>query len=250
MFFQAQNTIGTADDHPPLDSSDAASPPATASVRSIPLDSEVMVVSLLKRDAASRRRAEAFIADRYEAQFGARIAVSYPLLLCLTSTSGEMLAAVGLRCAGDGPLFLEQYLDQPIDLALGACWPGPHRRDRIVELGSLASVNNGASLYLVAAMAAYMEVRGFEVATVTGTRRLRRLFELFDFNFVTLGSARRDRLIDASANWGSYYDDDPQILAGQVRQCFEAAVLRARVLSAPSRGATLDGIISQVRELV
>lgn len=205
-----------------------------------------IVVSALAKDDARRRAAEALISRRYQAQFGISIEVDYPLLLTLAKRSGEVLAAVGLRCASDGPLFLEQYLDRPIELELARHGLGTPRRERIVELGSLASVSNSASLYLVAAMAAYMEAARYGVATVTGTRRLRRLFSLFDFNITNLATARQVRLADQRADWGSYYHDDPWVLAGAVRQCFEAAILRAGPLSTPARRAVLDEIVAQI----
>ncbi|MFO0990677.1 MAG: thermostable hemolysin [Hyphomicrobiales bacterium] len=209
-----------------------------------------IVVSALAKDDDKRRAAEALINRRYQAQFGIGIEVDYPLLLTLAKRSGEVLAAVGLRCAADGPLFLEQYLDRPIELELARHGLGTHRREKIVELGSLASVSNSASLYLVAAMAAYMEARRYRVATVTGTRRLRRLFSLFDFKIKTLAAARQERLADQRTDWGSYYNDDPWVLAGTVRQCFEAAILRAESLSTPARRAVLDEIVAQVGERI
>lgn len=207
-----------------------------------------IVVSVLTRNDDKRGAAEALINRRYQAQFGISIEVDYPLLLTLAKRSGEVLAAVGLRCAADGPLFLEQYLERPIELELERHGFGAHRREKIVELGSLASVSNSASLFLVAAMAAYMESGRYGVAAVTGTRRLRRLFSLFDFKITALAAARQEKLADQRTDWGSYYRDDPWVLAGAVRQCFEAAILRAGSLCTPARRAVLDEIVAQVGE--
>lgn len=207
-----------------------------------------IVVSVLEKHDEERRAAETLINKRYREQFGVSVEVNYPLLLALTKKSGEVLSAVGLRCAADSPLFLEQYLDHPIEFDLERHHLGRHRREQIAELGSFASVSNSASLYLVAAMTAYMETQRYKVVTVTGTQRLRRLFSVFEFELTTLVAARKERLVDQWIDWGSYYDDDPQVLAGNVRQCFEAAVLRARALCTPARWSVLDRIVAQVRD--
>ncbi|MFT3673674.1 thermostable hemolysin [Aestuariivirga sp.] len=211
--------------------------------------SDALQVRLLTADDKDRRAAQDLIARRYEEQFGVRIVPDYPQFLTLQSGTGGLLSAVGIRRAADAPLFLEQYLDQPVEDVLAGAGLGRHPRSAIVELGSLASLSNRASLYLIAAMAAYMQQKGFAVATVTGTRRLRRIFSLFDLDLSTLAAARAERLTGPTRNWGSYYDDDPQVLAAPVAHCFEAAVLNATALNVSKRSGVLDSIVAQVKEL-
>jgi hypothetical protein len=208
-----------------------------------------IAVKLFDATHAGYRAAQDLIATRYAQQFGVRLVPHYPHFLALQTLGGDILSAVGIRSAADAPLFLEQYLDQPVEDVLVQRGLGRHARGRIVELGSLASNSNRASLYLIAAMAAYMQQKGYAVATVTGTRRLRRIFSLFDFNLTTLCAARRERLNDPRQDWGSYYEDDPQVLAAPVQHCFDAAVLQATALNASKRSGMLDSIVRQVREL-
>ncbi len=212
-----------------------------------------IAVKLFDATHTGYRAAQDLIATRYAQQFGVRLVPHYPRFLALQcpggDIGGDILSAVGIRSAADGPLFLEQYLDQPVQDVLVQRGLGRHGRSRIVELGSLASTSNCASLYLIAAMAAYMQQKGHAVATVTGTRRLRRIFSLFDFNLTSLCAARRERLIDPRQDWGSYYEDDPQVLAAPVRHCFDAAVLQATALNTSKRSGMLDSIVRQVREL-
>lgn len=210
---------------------------------------DALQVRLLAPDDKDRRSAQDLIARRYEEQFGVRIVPDYPQFLTLQNRSGDIQSAVGIRRAADAPLFLEQYLDQPVEEALAVAGLGRHPRSAIVELGSLASLSNRASLYLIAAMAAYMQQKGFAVATVTGTRRLRRIFSLFDLDLSTLAAARAERLTGPARDWGSYYDDDPQVLAAPVAHCFEAAVLKATALNVSKRSGVLDSIVAQVKEL-
>lgn len=171
--------------------------------------------------------ARCFIEARYRACFGSETRVRYPHLLVLHDNLGRVAAAVGIRRAWDGPLFLEHYLDTSAEQAIAAATGDRSTRADIVELGSLAARSSLAATYLIAAMAAYMKHQGFVHALVTSTGRLRRLFSHFDFDLVCLGDARKDALPDGGHGWGHYYDDAPRVLAGSVARCY-AAVLADR----------------------
>lgn len=215
-----------------------------------PVSDEKLLVVALKKTDPGRLAAERLIADQYKAHFGIEIAVDYPVLFSLQQQSGEMISTVGIRCAGDGPLFLEQYLNRSIEQELERGGLGRHQRHSVVELGSLASVNRRASLYLISAMAAYMHAKDYAVATVTGTERLRRMFSLFELDLTKLASASRSQLKNPDADWGTYYDDDPQVLAASVPHCFDAAVINARESKLVNRSGTLEQILSQVQKVV
>lgn len=61
-----------------------------------------------------RVRVEDFIKGIYKDKYGADIKVSYPILMSVRNSAGDILAAVGFRYAADEKLFLEQYTNQPI----------------------------------------------------------------------------------------------------------------------------------------
>ena len=97
-----------------------------------------------------RDRVEGFIAQRFLDVHGARISSFMPNLLVLFVVEGNPAAALGVRDAGYEPLFLEYYLDLPVEvvLAKNADLCLPPSRDCIAEIGNLASVDRRASRQL------------------------------------------------------------------------------------------------------
>ncbi len=86
-----------------------------------------------------RAQVEDYIAAVFARHYGARIRHFKPHLLAMHGEDGRILAALGLRSAASGPLFLETYLDLPVEQRLSAvCGQGVRRGD-IVEVGNLAS---------------------------------------------------------------------------------------------------------------
>ena len=204
---------------------------------------------LLSSDGTDSMAARNFIEALYRERFGSRTRVHYPRLLVLADGSGCVAAAVGIRHAAESGLFLEQYLDVPVEQAIASACGYEVRREGLVELGSLAAASSRAAMYLIAAMAAYMKHQGFDCALVTSTDQLRRLFAHFGFALRCLGDARKEALPDGGGEWGDYYDHAPRVLAGSVTHCF-AAVSRARdqQFNAGRRQA-VDDLIAQARAL-
>jgi len=165
-----------------------------------------------------RSTVERFISERFFAAHGARISQFMPRLFAIFNRNGKVLAALGIRRASE-KLFLEHYLDQPIDrviaeLPLAA--QQPVNRNRLIEIGNLASIDRNASLRLFRFLASYLIEHGYEWASFTGGESLRRSFALIGIETVSLGDASQDRLPAACRHWGRYYNDNPCILAGRV----------------------------------
>jgi len=196
-----------------------------------------------------RSSVETFIASRYQQAFGSVIVVNYPLLISLHETSGRIVAAVGLRGANENALFLEQYLARNVESVLSTLFRRPIDRRGIVELGSLAAVCSGATLYLIGAVAAYMAKQEFNFALVTSTDQLRRIFNLFDFELSSLGPARRDALRDQSSSWGTYYEHAPEVLVGSVQQCLDSVRRCPAIAANATRSRILEDLFDQVRAL-
>jgi Thermostable hemolysin len=171
-----------------------------------------------------RGEAEALIEAAYRRCYGGAVSGHFPNLMALRNGSGAVVAAAGFRWARSEPLFLEQYLDVPIDEAVARIGPR-HDREGIVEIGSLATDGGGASAALFAALAKHLEAEGATFAAATATRRLRRLFTLVNFETSQIAVADRTRLGGAADIWGAYYEHDPVVVGGGVGVC--AARLRA-----------------------
>jgi hypothetical protein len=169
------------------------------------------LVAITHHFAPERKRVEALIRHVYAQTYGGDIDITYPTLMSLRDADDRILAGVGFRPAASGPLFLETYLDQPVEQLI----PGSPDRSAVVEIGNLAAAEPGASYLLFMALAAYLHDQGFEKAVVTATRPLRRLFRHIGFDAVELGRAQAGRIGNAGA-WGSYYANDPRIVSGNV----------------------------------
>lgn len=173
-------------------------------------------ISLTHLAGPDRAEVEAFIEQVYARRFRSVIARHYPTLMNVHDQHGRVAAAVGVRLAADEPLFLERYLDQPVESALAPAMHDAISRGSIVEIGNLASTSRGASVFLFVTLAAYLRQQQLTHAVVTGTKALRRSFALFGFDFVDLGTANPEALPDGGASWGSYYTRDPKVLGGAI----------------------------------
>jgi hypothetical protein len=177
---------------------------------------EPTVISIHSELRPTRRRVEAYLESAYARAFDGRIARHYPTLMSVEDASGEIHAAVGFRFATAEPLFLEQYLDEPVEAAIGRAQGVAVERARVVEIGNLASDSQGASLFLFLALADYLHRQGGSHAVATATRQLRRSFARVGFPTSTLTRAEPERLSGGAADWGGYYERDPEVLVGPI----------------------------------
>jgi hypothetical protein len=194
-------------------------------------------VEVYRADGPARARAEAFLEAEYARAFGGRIRSHYPMLMGVTGADGAVLAAAGFRPASSGPLFLEQYLDEPVEAAIERRLGQPIRREGVVEIGNLASASPCVSRLLFSALADHLQQLGGTHAVATATRQLRRSFRRIRFPVSPLATAEADRLPRAGADWGAYYDRDPQVVVGCITGALPA--LRAGVLAAEALAARL-----------
>jgi hypothetical protein len=167
-----------------------------------------------------RREVELLIERTFSNCYGSRISRHYPNLLSVHGADGNVLAAVGFRCAAEEPLFLEQYLSQSVDCAASAAFGAGIKRSNIIEIGNLASDGKGASIFLFVTLAAYLQQHGFTHAVATATDTLRKAFRFLKFDLVELAAADRRALPDQGHAWGTYYERNPVVVACPISQGF------------------------------
>jgi hypothetical protein len=179
---------------------------------------------LIDRQHPQRALVEDFIARRFFDVHGARISSFMPNLLTLFDEDGNPGAALGVRDAGYEPLFLEYYLDLPVEfvLAKNADLCLPPSRDCIAEIGNLASVDRRASRRLFGVLTAYLVQQNFEWAVFTGCSALTRMFASLGIETVALGRALQANLPVDQQTWGGYYEDSPRVVAGRVSRGLDA----------------------------
>ena len=126
-------------------------------------------------------------------------------------------AALGYRRAGAEPLFLETYLDQPIEDVVGVALGRRVAREAIVEIGNFAA-DNALAMVELWGNAANDLGGASEVAVATLTAPLRRMFARIGLPVVELAPARPERLGQAAAAWGSYDAQDPVVCMGMIAE--------------------------------
>ena len=187
-----------------------------------------MSAALYPRGCGGRVELESYIHDVFARGYGAEVKHYLPQLMSLRDGQGELLAALGMRCGSSESLFLENYLDQPVEQRLAAVAGVAVQRDSIVEIGNLASSRSGAARWLFLALAAYLHGRGAQWAIFTVAPFLKNTFLKLGFNLRTLAKADKTRLGDAAREWGSYYDAGPEVMAVDVTQAFYAVLQFAK----------------------
>ena len=98
---------------------------------------------------------EAYVRTRFAAKHGAAVRTFMPTLIAFRDRQGELRGVAGIRGADESPLYLEQYLDRPIEERLTASLRSSPvdrggvravRRDEIVEVGNLAGARSRSYL--------------------------------------------------------------------------------------------------------
>lgn len=158
---------------------------------------------------ASRHELEAAIYTGFAHAFGADLHEFYPLLSQLTYRRSRCL--LGIRLAANAPLFVEQYLQQPLELHLG----GQVERTEIAELGNLYSTGRMATLGHFIILTHALLQRSIYHLVFTATQQVRDLLSLCQVNAQVISNANGD--IASAKDYGSYYQCVPKVCAVDLR---------------------------------
>lgn len=182
-------------------------------------------------DAEDREELEHFVYNSFRLAYGAHVHHFMPKLMSLRSAKGELLAVCGLRGAETEKLFLEAYLDDPVDGVLSAKTGGKVERKDIVEVGNLAGFRPGMGRHLIAVLAAYLHEIGVHWVVFTANPGLRNAFVKLGIALMPICHADRSRLPAAcQAGWGSYYGKNPHVMVGNVPESYPILLDNLRLL--------------------
>lgn len=183
---------------------------------------EALPGAALHTSNSSRRvEVENYIAGHYAACYGAKVSEFLPLLLEMRDDK-ETQAAVGLRPAACGSLFLEQYIDTSIEQRVAGELHRPIGRGLLMEIGNLVATRKGSSLALFALMTAALYHGDYQWMVFTATPQVKKLIERFNYQPVQLGIADPSRLGAKADQWGSYYQTSPKLMLVDIQQGYEA----------------------------
>ena len=158
-----------------------------------------------------RSAVEDAIRTPYRDRYGARLASFPDILVAEAPPRGTIECAAGIRF-GCQRLFLEHYLDMPVELALERRFCRRIDRSRVVEVGNLVAARRGRSRNFVRRIIEFVERADAEWAVFTATRPLRALLRQERLNMVEIAGAEQMRVPNPH-DWGTYFDHDPRVMA-------------------------------------
>ena len=172
---------------------------------------------LLLQNNPARAQAETFIADRYRRVYNAELNEFLPIIISI-SQAGARAAAFGLRPGHYRPMFLEQYLDSPVEHQVAALSRQPVDRSSLIEVGNLVVSRKGYGPLLMATLAMSLAAAGYEWMVFTVTEQVERLMKRLGFYPHRLVLADPERLTAGKTSWGTYYANKPRVMIGSLAQ--------------------------------
>jgi len=171
-------------------------------------------VRFSKHDSADRDELERFISDTFRQAYGAEIKRFRPYLMSLRDRDDKLIAACGLHSAATERLFLETYLDQPIEAVLSEHAGSPVKRGDIIEIGNLSVAELGMAHYLITAINDQLHFTSKQWAVFTATPALHDACIKLGMNPEILADADINRLPpEDRVEWGSYFEQKPRVMA-------------------------------------
>ena len=194
--------------------------PFALPLRLAPENSAMLSLAHALPNSDERPLFEDFIRQRFHLVHGADIRHFMPELFGLKDQNNALCAVAGLRRASTSRLFLEQYLDAPIEHYIPSENEQPTQRDCIVEVGNLAASDTGSARLSIIAITWLLAMGGLEWVTFTGNIGLVNSFHRLGLKPVTLCAADPERLGEDRHHWGSYYESKPWVHVGNIRAGF------------------------------
>lgn len=174
-------------------------------------------VRLMEHQGQRRQALQAFIAQRFREAYEAEVHQFMPRLFGLYDGSDELIAAFGLRSASDARLFLEQYLDEPVERVVSRRFGVEAQRNGVVEVGNLAGATPGALRRLIPALTEQLHAEGHRWLAFTGAAHLCNGFARLGLPLHVVAAAQPERLPrDERASWGRYYERHPSVMLGDI----------------------------------
>jgi hypothetical protein len=162
-----------------------------------------------------RKPLEGFIYRTFQHAYGAELRTFYPNLTAFT-TGGRIRGVVGYRNGIAQPLFSEQYLDAPVEKVMAMHLDRIVERHHVVEVGNLALTGTGEARWVIAAMTVLLQAAGYRWVLFTAVKPLFNAFQRLGLNPVQIAVPDPKRLPDGGSHWGSYYQTEPMVYAGNI----------------------------------
>ena len=173
------------------------------------------------RTSPQRQVVEDFVRQEFLVHFNANVKHFMPALLGLHALDGEPRAVVGCRAAAAERLFLETYTRAPIEDVLARRFGVRVQRAGVVEIGSLACRGGRAAVDIVKAVVPALLAAGFSWVVFTGADTVMNVFRHLQLAPEVLCDADQTLLGDDRHDWGTYYEHNPRVMGGRLREGLE-----------------------------
>lgn len=185
-------------------------------------------VRLVEAGSAGRAELEQYIHNRFAREYNANINKYMPFLIQYRSNL-QTYAALGFRTAADHRLFLETYLNRPVEETLKTITGLDIHRGQIVEVGNLAATRAGSSAPLFGVLACFLDRVGYDWVVICATPTVQNIFSKLHIPLIGLAEAGESALPDDQKSlWGTYYHTRPLVMAVHVRtahRCIRESVI-------------------------
>jgi hypothetical protein len=207
---------------PGLEFSPAVTPHTAAHAEVGNWISPLPTLELHDSSSCARAEVEAYIRDRFQHKYGAQIEHFLPQLFSLRC-AGLLTGCAGVSSAlQHAPLFLEHYLDAPIEVELQARGLADWEREGIVEIGNLVATSRGASRIVFIVLASVLHRAGMKWMVFTATSPLYASLQKLGMPLLRIREADISRLPAVSnGNWGTYYEHRPEVVAANLDQAIQ-----------------------------
>ncbi len=169
--------------------------------------------SLLAHNDAGRKVLERLICRVYKKVYNAEISFFHHYLLSIKNEGLE--GVIGFSPLNQ-PVFLEQYLELPLEKEISRLVMFDVSRASIAEVGNLAAIKGGSGVKLIIAMTECLLQKGFEYGSFTGTKQIFSFFNKFNYMPLVLTCADPGKVANISS-WGSYYNYCPKVAVVDLR---------------------------------
>lgn len=174
----------------------------------------------LRRNDTRRDELERYVQAAFAHRHGANVRSFMPTLLGFRDGAGVLRGVAGVRGAGAEPLYLEQYLDRPIEqliasVASARAEPAATRHE-IAEVGNLAAATRRDAVRMVAHVPDWLLSQRYRWIVFTATSALRQILVGLGAPLVELARADGTCVAAHDDDWGRYYETDPRVYAGHL----------------------------------
>jgi len=173
--------------------------------------------NLYEKAHNERAKVELAVKKVFSKSYQADVNEFLPFMFSLEQ-EGELLAAVGIRNANNQSLFVEKYLATPIQKIISKDSKQFVARNDVVEIGNLISEKAGMSQLLFILLAFSLEKLQIRWVSYTATAQVEKLLSKLNLSPVVITQAQESDVANGLSHWGSYYQNQPKVCYGDVKQ--------------------------------